>query len=187
MTLEVKRFRRTAVLGSIIALVVFSSAWTIWCLGTAVSLKNEIETGTALLLKIQDRLEAVGAQLPGDVRQAGPEPDVSLPGETADIAGATLQKLVTEKIKEAGGDVVESGREDGGTEVKEEGSIYLRVAFAGDIRELQRILFALEGGKPALLVRQLTIETTEAAAEGPQESPKLRAVMLVGGQWEGAR
>jgi hypothetical protein len=181
------RLRRIAILGSLLMLVVTASVWTIGCLVAALSLSNEIESQSALLNAMQDRLQAVGARLPGDSQRAVPGQDAFLPGETADVAAAALQRLVTEKIRQAGGDVIESGREGSGTEAKEPDSVYLRVAFAGDIGKLQRVLFELEGGKPALLVRQLALEKAVSAPDDPQKSPELKAVMLVGAQWKDTR
>lgn len=181
------RLRRVAILGSVLFVAVAASVWTLGCLITARSLSNEIESQSALLNAMQDRLQAVGARLSGDGQRAGPGSDAFLPGETADVAAAALQRLVTEKIRHAGGDVIESGREGNGVEAKEPESVYLRVAFSGDIGKLQRVLFDLEGGKPALLVRQLALETALSGPEDPHKSPELRAVMLVGAQWKDAR
>ena len=179
------RLRRVAILGSLLLLLSAACIWTVSCLVAALSLNNEIDTQSALLNAMQDRLQAVGAS--GDAQRSVPEQDAFLSGETADVAAAALQRLVTEKIRQAGGEVIESGREGSGAQAKEPESVYLRVAFAGDIGKLQRVLFELEGGKPALLVRQLTLETASSDLADPHQSPELRAVMLVGAQWKDTR
>jgi general secretion pathway protein M len=54
---------------------------------------------------------------------------------------------------------------------------------------LQQLLYDLEAGMPFLSVDQLAVQAPAAAASGPNTSGpgKLRVLISVSGQWQGAR
>jgi hypothetical protein len=176
--------RRIAALLAIALLVVAPATWVAWSLTSASVLAETVRSQSGLLEELRQRVARFGPR-PGNVEIAGAE-SVYLPGETAAIAGAELQRTVVSAIESAGGRLVESeiARAETTEAEAEPGRVDLRVSFDTEIVGLQSILFALETGAPILLVRSVTVQSGGAGEVAETESPPLRVVMTVGGYRE---
>ena len=103
-----------------------------------------------------------------------------LQGETAGIAGATLQRLVNEHVSAAGGQASSfqllPPREAGSAT-----RLALGFAMRIDIRGLRDVLHAIETGEPLLFVDDIAIRMPENAAEsgGGDAGPLLDVTMQV--------
>lgn len=161
-----------AMLAAFAILLTASAAWTTSRLHLASELRQEIAALTATVIAMERRLgsyHAAGTAM-------GPPEDAYLEGDTQAIAAANLQKRVAGAIRQAGGRLVESGRDQNAAAAGEEEAIYLRVAFTGENAAMQRALFDIESGRPWLVVRSLVVVPIAGESE-------LRAQMLVGAQW----
>jgi hypothetical protein len=176
--------RRIAALLAVALLVVAPATWVAWSLTSASVLAGSVRGQSSLLGELRQRVAQFGPR-PDNVDIAGAG-SIYLPGETAAIAGAELQRAVVAAIESAGGRLVESevARAETTEADAEPGRVDLRVSFDTEIVGLQSILFALETGTPILLVRSLTVQSGGAGEVAETESPPLRVVMLVGGYRE---
>ena len=159
--------------------------WIGWGLNAASETVEANRIQSETLESLKARLYALSAGSGAAQAQAA---SVFLPGETAAIAGAALQRLVSNTVEGAGGRVAETeiarseGEVDG--QEAEPGAVSLRVSFDTDIAGLQRIVFELETGAPILMVQAVTVEAKDATATAPTESPMLSVVLLVRGYRE---
>lgn len=164
-------------------MVVAPVAWAAWSLNAASAAGEAIRSQTVLLDGIRQRLTALQAS-PRSTGSATEQASIYLPGATASIAGAALQRIVADAIGSAGGRLVESEFARGEPSEEEPGRVDLRVAFDAEIVTLQQILFQLESGTPVLLLHTLSIQSSGAAEAAEGASPPLRVTLLVGGFWE---
>ena len=158
--------------------------WIGWSLNAASETVEANRIQSETLGSLRARLNALNSGSNSAEAQAS----VYLPGETPAIAGAALQRLVSNTVEGAGGRIAEteiarSESEAEGQEA-EPGAVSLRVSFETDIAGLQRIVFQLETGAPILMVRTLTVEAKDATATAATESPALNVVLLVRGYRE---
>ena len=164
-------------------MVIIPAIWTAWSLYAASVVAETVRSQSAVLAGLNERLAALaggsaGAAAPGEGAS------VHLPGGTAAVAGAALQRLVADKIAAAGGRLVESEFAPVDAAEEDPGRVDLRVSFETDIVGLQRVLYELESGLPILLVRTLTVQSPGATEIAAMANPPLRVDMLVGGFWE---
>jgi len=166
-------------------LVLIPAVWTAWSLHAASVMGQTVREQSAVLDGLKERLAGLAAG-PGSAAAPGGAESLFLPGGTAAVAGAALQRLVADRIGAAGGRLVES--EFAAVDAAEEdpGRVDLRVSFEADVVGLQRILYELESGVPILLVRSLTAQSAGATEIAAMANPLLRVDMLVGGYWEAA-
>ena len=166
-------------------LVLIPAVWTAWSLHAASVMGQTVREQSAVLDGLKERLAGLAAG-PGSAAAPGGAESLFLPGGTAAVAGAALQRLVADRIGAAGGRLVES--EFAAVDAAEEdpGRVDLRVSFEADIVGLQRVLYELESGIPILLVRSLTVQSPGASDPAAMVNPLLRVDMLVGGYWESA-
>lgn len=176
--------RRIGTLLVVALMVLIPALWIGWSFTAASALAEANRSQSETLESLKLRLAALSAGASGAEAQAA---SVFLPGETPAIAGAALQRLVSDTVEGAGGRLAESeiSRTEGEVPGQEAdpGAVSLRVSFETDIVGLQRIVFALETGAPILMVQTLTIEAKEAAS-AEAESPMLSVVLLVRGYTE---
>lgn len=178
---------RRAMAVLVVALMLLVPAlWTIWSLHESTVVTETLRSQSIVLTGLKSRL----AQLESGPVSTGALADsasIYLPGETAAIAGAALQRLVANTIEAAGGRVVESESAAADPSVEDPGRVDLRVSFDTEIVGLQQILFELESGVPVLLLRALNVQSPGAIEVAGMESPPLRIEMQVGGYWESAQ
>ena len=174
------RGRRIAAL-LVIALVILAPVlWVVWSLYAASLVVDSNRAQREMLSALQARVAGLAPR--ENAGSADPQ-SVFLPGETAAIAGAALQRLVAATIEAAGGRVTES--EISPVEAEDDpGRVELRASFDTEIVGLQKILFELESGAPVLLMRTLDVQSGDEASSEP--SPPLRVVMEIAGRWEAA-
>jgi general secretion pathway protein M len=115
---------------------------------------------------------------------AGPVGSPFLEGATVTVAGAALLQRVTAVVTKLGGNVLSSQVDLQGTQAK---TGFLTIIASCDIDQpgLQQLLYDLEAGQPFLFVDQLSVQapaTFTSSGEG-----KLRVLLSVSGQWQGAK
>jgi general secretion pathway protein M len=115
---------------------------------------------------------------------AGPAGSPFLEGATVTVAGATLLQRVTSAVTTLGGNVLSSQVELQGTQSK---AGFITIIANCDIDQvgLQELLYDLEAGMPFLFVDQLSVQAPAGFASGGEG--RLRVLLAVSGQWQGAK
>jgi len=110
-----------------------------------------------------------------------------LEGATVTVAGAALLQRVVGAVSRVGGNVLSSQVDLQGPQAKQ-GFIVATASCELEQPALQRLLYDLEAGMPFLFVEQLTVQAPAASASDTNGSgPKLRVLVSVSGQWQGAK
>ena len=135
-----------------------------------------------LLGQIEGRRTSTG----GPEAAAGPIPTGSpfLEGQTVTVAGAAILQRVASAVRRYGGNVLSSQVELEGTQAKG-GLVGVTLSCELDQPELQRLLYDLEAGMPFLFVNQLAIQVGQGNSGA--EGGRLRVLLGVSGQWQGAK
>jgi Type II secretion system (T2SS), protein M subtype b len=175
--------RRVAALLAAAALVLVPILWAAWSFSAAAVVAETVRSQSAVLAGLNERLRALGESPDGAGAPGGAE-SLFLPGGTAAVAGAALQRSVADRIAAAAGRLVESEFAPVDAAEEDPGRVDLRVSFETDIVGLQRVLYELESGVPILLVRTMTVQSPGASEIAAMANPLLRVDMLVGGYWE---
>ena len=115
---------------------------------------------------------------------AAPAGSPFLEGETVTVAGAALLHRVTAVVTKLGGNVLSSQIDLQGTQAK---SGFLTIIASCDIDQpgLQQLLYDLEAGQPFLFIEQLSVQAPASFASSGEG--KLRVLLSVSGQWQGAK
>jgi general secretion pathway protein M len=135
-----------------------------------------------------DLLDQIEGRKPGpggaDAR-GGSTPTGSpfLEGPTVTVAGAALQQRVTGAVTKVGGNVLSLQVDLQGTQAKQ-GYVSLIASCEVDQPALQQLLYDLEAGMPFLFVDQLVVQSPQASAG--EEGGRMRVLLAVSGQWQGA-
>lgn len=121
----------------------------------------------------------------------GPAADVTAPtgspfldGATVTVAGASLLQRVTAAVTRLGGNVQSSQIDLQGTQSK---SGFITMVASCDIDQpgLQKLLYDIEAGMPFLFVDQLVVQAPPSFATTGEG--RLRILLAVSGQWQGAK
>ncbi|MEN3290058.1 MAG: ral secretion pathway protein [Bradyrhizobium sp.] len=136
----------------------------------------------AMLDQLQGRKTAVVGGQSGDV--SAPSGSPFLEGATVTVAGATLLERVTSAIARLGGNVQSSQIDLQGNQSKT-GFITMIASCDIDQPNLQRLLYDVEAGMPFLFVDQLVVQTPLSNASSGEG--RLRILLSVSGQWQGAK
>jgi general secretion pathway protein M len=107
-----------------------------------------------------------------------------LDGATVTVGGANLLQRVAGSITRLGGNILYTQVDLDGPQSKD-GFVSVTVNCELEQPALQQLLYDLESGMPFLFVDQLVAQGPAAAATTPQG--KLRLVISVSGQWQGAK
>jgi general secretion pathway protein M len=111
-----------------------------------------------------------------------PSGSAFLEGATVTVAGAALLQRVAGAVTKLGGNVLSSQLDVQGTQSKA-GFVSMVASCELDQPALQPLIYDLEAGMPFLFIDQLTVQTpTTSSGEG-----KLRILLAVSGQWQGAK
>ena len=102
---------------------------------------------------------------------------------TVTVAGATLLQRVAGAVTHAGGNILSSQVELQGPKSKQ-GFVSVTASCELDQPALQQLLYDLESGMPFLYVDQLEVQ---APADAGTPGQKLRVLISVSGQWQGAK
>jgi general secretion pathway protein M len=151
-------------------------------LADLLSLRADVAASAAMLEQFEGRKAApVRGQAAG---VTGPAGSPLLEGATITVAGAALLQHVTAAVTKLGGNVLSSQVDLQGTQSK---AGFLTIIASCDIDQpgLQQLLYDIEAGMPFLFVDQLVVQAP--ASFGTSSDGKLRILLAVSGQWQGAR
>jgi general secretion pathway protein M len=111
-----------------------------------------------------------------------PSGSAFLEGATVTVAGAALLQRVAGAVTKLGGNVLSSQLDVQGTQSKA-GFVSMIASCELDQPALQALIYDLEAGMPFLFIDQLAVQApTTSSGEG-----KLRILLAVSGQWQGAK
>jgi general secretion pathway protein M len=107
-----------------------------------------------------------------------------LEGPTVTVAAAVLMQRVAGAITRVGGNILSSQVDLQGNQAKD-GFVAVSVNCEVEQPSLQKLLYDLEAGMPLLFVDQLVAEAPEGVAGAV--GGKIRVLISVSGQWQGAK
>ncbi len=151
--------------------------------GTVVDMLGLRETVAASAAMLE-QLEGRKARTPGGrpAETGMPAGSAFLEGATVTVAGAALLQRVAAAVTKQGGNVLSSQLDVQGTPSKA-GFVSVVASCELDQPALQPLVYDLEAGMPFLFIDQLSVQApTSASGEG-----KLRILLAVSGQWQGAK
>jgi general secretion pathway protein M len=155
-----------------------------WTTAAEILQRRDAVAATAAVLS---QLEGRNLPVP---RGRGREPDTVstgsplLDGATVTVGGANLLARVAGSITRLGGNILYTQVDLDGPQAKD-GFVSVTVNCELEQPALQQLLYDLESGMPFLFIDQLVAQGPAAAAATPQG--KLRLVISVSGQWQGAK
>ncbi len=125
------------------------------------SLSNEVEVRTLAIKRLQLQAAQISKSLQDkqqQVKQAGQGEKLLLNGDTTGIAGANLQRLVTDLVARNNGtsrsfQVLSPEKEKNLTRIS------MSLAIEVDIESFQKILHALEAGAPLIFIEDIVVQT----------------------------
>jgi general secretion pathway protein M len=142
--------------------------------------RNDTVAATDILSRMETRAPTRAGASSSDV--GVPTGSPFLEGASASVAGAALLQRVIGATRRAKGNVLSSQVDLQGPQSKA-GFISATSSFEIEPGSLQQLLYDLEAGMPFLFVDQLVVQAPTAAGEGG----KLRVLLAVSGQWQGAK
>ena len=142
--------------------------------------RSEVAGLSAMLQQFEGRKPAAARE----PSAGGPAGSPFLEGATVTVAGASLLKRVTSAVTKLGGNVLSSQIDLQGTQSK---SGFVTVIASCDIDQpgLQQLLYDIEAGQPFLFIDQLSVQAPASFASSADS--KLRVLIAVSGQWQGAK
>jgi general secretion pathway protein M len=152
---------------------------------TIVSSVVDILSQRAAVAASAEMLEQLEGRKPMKSRSAEagmPSGSPFLEGATVTVAGAALLQRVAGAVTKLGGNVLSSQLDVQGTQAKA-GFVSMITSCELDQPALQPLIYDLEAGMPFLFIDQLSVQApTTSSGEG-----KLRILLAVSGQWQGAK
>jgi general secretion pathway protein M len=147
-----------------------------------LSQRAEVAASAAMLEQFEGRGSGARRGQPAGI--GGPAGSPFLEGATVTVAGATLLQRVTAAVTKLGGNVLSSQVDLQGTQSK---SGFLTIIANCDIDQggLQQLLYDIEAGMPFLFVEQLSVQAP--AGFTSSNEGRLRVLLAVSGQWQGAK
>lgn len=147
-----------------------------------LSQRSEVAAAAAMLEQFEGH--GGGARRGQAAGTAGPAGSPFLEGATVTVAGAALLQRVTSAVTKLGGNVLSSQVDLQGTQSK---NGFLTIIANCDIDQggLQQLLYDIEAGMPFLFVDQLSVQVPAGFASSSEG--KLRVLLAVSGQWQGAK
>jgi general secretion pathway protein M len=141
--------------------------------------RAEVASLATMLEQLEGRKPAATRGQPTEVPI--PSGSAFLEGATVTVAGAVLIQRVAGAVTKFGGNVLSTQVELNGTQSK---AGFLSILASCEIEQvgLQQLLYELEAGMPFLFIDQLVVQ-----APSSSESRKLRILLAVSGQWQGAK
>ena len=139
-----------------------------------------VDASVAMLEQLDGRKIPAPGGRPRDA--AMPSGSAFLEGATVTVAGAALLQRVAGAVTKFGGNVLSSQLDVQGTHAKA-GFVSMIASCELDQPALQPLIYDLEAGMPFLFIDQLAVQApTTSTGEG-----KLRILLAVSGQWQGAK
>lgn len=160
------------------ALVIVLLAVAVSSLVDMLSQRASVSAAAAMLEQLEGRKPLAAGARSGDA--GAPAGSVFLEGATVTVAGAALLQRVASAVTKAGGNVLSSQLDLQGPHAKA-GFVSMVANCELEQSALQSLLYDLEAGMPFLFIDQLDIQVV-TAGEG-----KLRFLLGVSGQWQGAK
>ena len=152
---------------------------------TIVSSVVDILSQRAAVAASAEMLEQLEGRKPMKSRSAEagmPSGSPFLEGATVTVAGAALLQRVAGAVTKLGGNVLSSQLDVQGTQAKA-GLVSMITSCELDQPAMQPLIYDLEAGMPFLFIDQLSVQApTTSSGEG-----KLRILLAVSGQWQGAK
>jgi general secretion pathway protein M len=178
---------RKSITGSPIVAMVAYAALVVVLLAIAVSSVADIlgqraavAASAAMLEQLEGRKIPAPKGLSADAGARAGSP--FLEGATVTVAGAALLQRVAGAVTKVGGNVLSSQLDVQGTRSKA-GFVSMIASCELDQPGLQPLIYDLEAGMPFLFIDQLSVQApTTSSGEG-----KLRVLLAVSGQWQGAK
>jgi general secretion pathway protein M len=159
------------------ALVIVLVVVTISSVADILSQRASVAATAAMLAQLEGRkAPAAGGRSDTGV----PAGSAFLEGATVTVAGAALLQRVAAAVTKAGGNVLSSQLDLQGPNAKA-GFVSMVANCEMDQSALQSMLYDLEAGMPFLFIDQLDIQVA-SPGDG-----KLRFLLGVSGQWQGAK
>ena len=177
--------RKSLVTSPIIAGAVYAGLVVVLLVVAASSLidlfsqRASVAAAAAMLEQLEGRKPLSADKRPGE--SGAPSGSAFLEGATVTVAGAALLQRVAAAVTKAGGNVLSSQLDVQGGPNAKAGFISMVANCELEQAALQSLLYDLEAGMPFLFVDQLDIQVP-TAGEG-----KLRFLLGVSGQWQGAK
>ena len=161
----------------LLALFVIASA-----LADMLGKRADVAAARAMLEQLEGRRVTASRGSAVDIQ--GPVGSPFLEGATVTVAGAALLQRVSAAVTKLGGNVLSSQVDLQGTQSK---AGFVSVIANCDIDQpsLQKLLYDIEAGMPFLFVDQLMVQAPAGASAGGDG--KLRILIAVSGQWQGAK
>jgi general secretion pathway protein M len=141
--------------------------------------RAEVASLAAMLEQLEGRKAPAARGQPTEVSM--PSGSAFLEGATVTVAGAALIQRVAGAVTKFGGNVLSTQVELKGTQSK---AGFLSILASCEIEQvgLQQLLYDLEAGMPFLFIDQLVVQAPSSSGNG-----KLRILLAVSGQWQGAK
>jgi general secretion pathway protein M len=177
--------RKSLVGSPIIAGAVYAglvAALLIIAASSLIDLYNQrasVAASAAMLEQLEGRKPLAADKRSADT--AAPSGSAFLEGATVTVAGAALLQRVATAVTKAGGNVLSSQLDVQGGPNAKPGFISMVANCELEQSALQALLYDLEAGMPFLFVDQLDIQVATAGES------KLRFLLGVSGQWQGAK
>jgi general secretion pathway protein M len=116
-----------------------------------------------------------------------PSGSAFLEGATVTVAGAGLLQRVATAVTKAGGNVLSSQLDVQGGPNAKAGFVSMVANCELEQAALQSLLYDLEAGMPFLFVDQLVVQAPEAGTGQEGAAGRMRVLLGVSGQWQGAK
>jgi general secretion pathway protein M len=162
------------------ALVIVLLTIMISSLGGLLSQRSSVASTAAMLEQLEGRKAPAAGARSGE-GGAIPSGSPFLEGKTVTVAGAALLQRVAAAVTKAGGNVLSSQLDVQGEHAKA-GFVSMVANCELEQSALQSLLYDLEAGMPFLFIDQLDIQTPTGTGDS-----KLRFLLGVSGQWQGAK
>jgi general secretion pathway protein M len=162
--------------GLVIVLLAMAASSVVDIFGQRASVAASAE----MLAQLDGRKVAVAGGRSDDA--GAPSGSAFLEGATVTVAGAALLQRVAGAVTKLGGNVLSSQLDVQGTQAKA-GFVSMVANCELDQAALQPLLYDLEAGMPFLFVDQLDVQVSNATSG----DGKLRFLLGVSGQWQGAK
>ena len=143
--------------------------------------RADVAASADILAQLEGRRAAARDQS-GDA--AMPSGSAFLEGATVTVAGAALIQRVAGAVTKFGGNVLSTQVELKGTQSKA-GFLSILASCEIDQVGLQQLIYDIEAGMPFLFVDQLVVQAPSTLAKSG--NGKLRILLAVSGQWQGAK
>jgi general secretion pathway protein M len=155
---------------------VITTSWTgIQSRRTAIDALND------MMMRLEGRSPSATREGTADGAVSG---SYFLEGPTVTVAGAALLQRVVGAVNQHGGNVLSSQVDLQGTRSKD-GFLTVTASCVIEQPALQRLIYDLEAGMPFLFIEQLEVQAPSASTGAT--GGKLRVLLSVSGQWQGAK